>query len=144
MIAVMDGTWTPDDAELTALADVAREYGHHLGSARFAGVAVDREAGALTVYRVPDPAFDSELLTLLAGDIPVRLVDAPHSRTELLVARERVWALGDSIPITAISVPPDGTRLVVTADAPEAETQAALDELVPGLAVAASGSAVPR
>ena len=140
----MDGTSDRDDAELTALADVAREYGHHLGSARFAGVVVDHADRSLTVYRVPDPAFDSEMLTLLAGDIPVRLADAPHSRTELLVARERVWALGDSIPITAISVPADGTRLVVTADAPETETQAALDDLVPGLALAASGTAVPR
>jgi hypothetical protein len=140
----MDESSPGYDAELTALADVAREYGHHLGSARFAGVAVDQTARALTVYRVPDPAFDSELRTLLAGDIPVLLADAPHSRTELLVARERVWALGDSIPITAITVPADGTRLIVTADAPEAETQAALDELVPGLAVAASTDVVPR
>ncbi len=67
-----------DDAELTALADVAREYGHHLGRTRFAGVGVDREQRVLTVYRVPDPGFDSELRTLLAGDITIRLVDAPH------------------------------------------------------------------
>lgn len=140
----MDDMATGPDAELTALADVAREYGHHLGSARFAGVVVDPVERVLTVYRVPDAGFDSELLALLAGDITVRLADAPHSRAELLVARERVWALGDSVPITAITIPPDGSRLVVTADAPAAGTQELLDELVPGLAVASSGQTVPR
>lgn len=140
----MDDVPADHDPELIALADVAREYGHHLGSDRFAGVGIDDAGRALVVYRVPDPGFDSELLALLAGDIEVRLVDAPHARGELLVARERVWTLAGDLPITSITIPVDGTRLVVTADAPESETQDVLDRLVPGLAVASRGNVVTR
>ncbi|HSN06449.1 MAG TPA: hypothetical protein VLV82_03815 [Candidatus Angelobacter sp.] len=140
----MDDISGENDHELTALADVAREYGHHLGRYRFAGVAVDTEQRTLVVYRVPDPAFDSELLTLLAGDIEVRLVDAPHAREDLLVARERIWALAGDLPITSITIPVDGTRVVVVADAPETETQELLDRLVPGLALATRGDVVAR
>jgi hypothetical protein len=131
------------DADVAALADLAREFGHHAGRLRYAGVAPDHERRAITVYRVPDPGWDAEVRTLLRSDVTVHLADAPHTRDQLLVAREQVWELADTIPITAISLPVDGTMLVVTTDAPADSVQADLDRLVPGLATASTGSAVP-
>ena len=130
----MEGAPEPFDPDVAGLADVAREFGHHAGRTWFAGVLPDHERRAVTVYRVPNRAFDSEVRTLLDGDVAVHLADAPHTRDDLLVAREHVWGLADSLSITAISVPVDGTRLAVVADAPEDEVQAALDRVVPGLA----------
>jgi hypothetical protein len=130
------------DADVAALADLAREFGHHAGRLRFAGVAPDHERRAITVYRVPDPGWDGELRALLQSDVAVHLADAPHTRDELLVARERVWELSATIPITAISIPVDGTQLVVVTDAPTESVQASLDRLVPGLATASTGSSV--
>jgi len=138
----MDSSAEIFDADVAALADVAREFGHHSGRRHYAGVAPDHAARAITVYRVPDPSFDSEISTLLEGGVAVHLADAPHSRDELLVARETVWAYADRLAITAISVPVDGRRLVVTADRPEHEVQAELDLLVPGLATAAPDRSV--
>jgi multidrug efflux pump subunit AcrA (membrane-fusion protein) len=91
---------------------------------------------------MPDPGWDSEVLRLLQSDVAVRLADAPHTRDELLVARERVWELTDTIPITAISIPVDGTVLSVCTDAPAETVQAELDRIVPGLAAVAPASAV--
>jgi len=132
----MEGAPTVYDAGVAALADVAREFGHHAGRHWFSGVVPDHEGGAITVYRVPNPGFDSEIRTLLDGDVEVHLADAPHSRDELLVAREQVWGLADTLAITSVSVPPDGTRITVVADAPADVVQAELDRVVPGLATA--------
>jgi len=140
----MDESAAPDDPDVTALAAVAREYGHHAGRRFFAGVALDTGRRALTVYRVPNPDFDGEILRLLEGDVAVSLADAPHTREELLVAREQVWGLSGSLPITSVSVPVDGTRLLVVAEAPESDVQAALDRVVPGMAVASTGRAALR
>jgi hypothetical protein len=140
----MDSSAEIYDADVAALAGLAREFGHHAGRRRFAGVAPDHAARRITVYRVPDPGWDSEISTLLDSDIDVVLADAPHTRDELLVARETVWAYADRLAITAISVPVDGRCLVVTSDRPEAEVQAELDLLVPGLATAAPDRSVLR
>ena len=131
----MEGAPEPFDADVAGLADVAREFGHHAGRMWFSGVLPDHEHQAITVYRVPNAAFDSEIRTLLDGVVAVHLADAPHTRDDLLVAREHVWGLADSLSITSISVPVDGTRLVVVAEAPGEEVQAALDRVVPGLAL---------
>jgi hypothetical protein len=130
------------DADVAALAALAREFGHHAGRLRYAGVAPDHERRSITLYRMPDPGWDAEVRTLLRSDVAVILADAPHTRDQLLVAREQVWDLADTIPITSISIPVDGTMLVVTADAPAATVQAELDRLVPGLAAAAPASTV--
>ncbi len=131
------------DAAVTSVAERARQYGHHAGRIRYAGVAPDHEARTVTVYRVPDPGFDDEIRTLLSDDdVQVVLADAPHTREELTVARETVWAYAERLSITGISVPVDGSRILVTTDAPEAEVQAQLDLLVPGLARAASAAGV--
>jgi len=136
----MDSSSELYDADVAALADLAREFGHHSGRLRYAGVEPHHDLRAITVFRVPDPGWDSEVLRLLQSDVDVRLADAPHTRDELLVARERVWELAGTIPITAISLPADGTVLAVFADAPAASVQAELDRLVPGLATAAAAS----
>jgi len=130
----MEGGSASYDADVAGLADVAREFGHHAGRHWFSGVVPDHDGGAITVYRVPHEGFDSEILALLEGDVEVRLADAPHSREELLVARENVWSLADTLRITSVSVPADGTRLTVVADAPADMVQAELDRVVPGLA----------
>ena len=130
----MEGAPEVYDAAVARLADVAREFGHHAGRHWFSGVVPDHERGAITVFRVPNPGFDSEIRTLLDGDVTVHLADAPHSRDELLAVRDQVWGLAEVLPITAISVPPDGTRVTVTADAPPDVVQAELDRVAPGLA----------
>jgi len=130
------------DADVAATVDLARAFGHHAGRLRYAGVAPDHARGSVTVYRVPDPAFDSEIRTLLQGGVEIVLADAPHTRDELIIARETIWAYADRLAITAISVPVDGTVLVVTTEAPEHEVQAELDLLVPHLARASAGSTV--
>jgi hypothetical protein len=135
------------DPGIAAVVDIVRAYGHNHGRLHYAGVVPDHDARAITVYRVPDPAFDSSVHGLVGDDVSLRLVDAPHTRDDLLVARERVWALADSLPIESISIPTDGTRLGVVADAPVDEVQTVLDRVVPGLATAVPssvGSALPR
>jgi hypothetical protein len=135
------------DPDVEAVVGLARAYGHNYGRLYFAGVAADHEHRAITVYRVPDPSFDSSVRGLVSGAVTLHLVDAPHTRDDLLVARERVWALADSLPIESISIPVDGSRLTVVADAPVDEVQARLDRVVPGLATAVTatlGSALPR
>ncbi len=138
----MDSSTEIYDADVAAMAELAREFGHHAGRLRYAGVAPDHDRRSITVYRVPDPGWDSEILRLLESEVAVHLMDAPHTREELLVARERAWALADSFAITAISIPVDGTTLAVTSDAPAASVQAELDRLVPGLATASPGRTV--
>jgi hypothetical protein len=130
----MEGATEPFDPDVAGLADVAREFGHHAGRLWFSGVLPDHERRAITVYRVPNAAFDSEIRTLLDGAVAVHLADAPHTRDDLLVAREHVWGLADSLDVTSISVPVDGTRLAVSAGAPADVVQTALDRVVPGLA----------
>ena len=132
----MEGASAVYDADVARLADVAREFGHHAGRHWFSGVVPDHEGAAITVYRVPNPGFDSEIRALLEGDVEVRLADAPHTRDELLVAREHVWGLADTLAITSVSVPADGTRITVVADAPADVVQAELDRVAPGLASA--------
>jgi hypothetical protein len=130
----MERAAEPFDPDVAGLADVARQFGHHAGRLCYSGVVPDHENRAVTVYRVPNRDFDSEIRALLAGDVAVRLADAPHTRDALLVAREQVWGLADALPILSVTVPADGTRLSVVADAPGDEVQAALDLTVPGLA----------
>jgi hypothetical protein len=135
------------DPDVEAVADLARAYGHNHGRLHFAGVAPEHEHHAITVYRVPDPAFDSAMRGLVGPDVALHLVDAPHTRDDLLVARERVWALADSLPVESISIPVDGSRLTVVVDAPPDDVQASLDRVVPGLATAVAATAdtaVPR
>jgi hypothetical protein len=140
----MTETPVEPDPEVAAVAAVAREYGHHLGRMRYAGVTADHERRSITVYRVPDASFDDALRGLLSRDVTLHIAEAPHSRDDLLVARERVWALADSLSITSVGIPADGSRLNVVADAPAHEVQAALDRVVPGLATATSGNVPAR
>jgi len=134
------------DDDVAAGVGVVRAYGHNYGRLHFAGVTADHDNRAIIVHRVPDPSFDSSVRGLISDAVALDLVDAPHTRDDLLVARERVWGLAEALSIESISIPSDGSRLTVVAGAPVDEVQAALDRVVPGLAVAVSatlGSALP-
>ena len=123
----------PDhDAVAVAVADLARQYGHHAGRAWFTSArATD---ATVTVYRVPNPAFDSELLVMLGTDVPVEVRDARYTRDELIVAREEAWALADDLHIDAITIPDDGSGIHVFVHASVEDAQAALDRRLPGIA----------
>jgi hypothetical protein len=122
------------DNDADAVADLARQYGHHAGRSWFTSArAAD---GTVTVCRVPDPAFDSELLVMLGTGVPVTLKDARFTRQELIIAREEAWVLADDLKIDAITIPDDGSGINVFVHASVADAQAVLDRRLPGMATA--------
>jgi hypothetical protein len=119
---------------LDEAAEVARQYGHHAARDVYAGLRVDQEAGVLTLYRVPTHSFDDEVRTLIGEDVTVEIVDAPHTRSELSIAREVAWSLTGDFTIESVVIPDDGSRLRVFVTGSEWDAQRQLDELVPGTA----------
>lgn len=116
------------------LADAAeqiRQYGNHAGRFSFAGVRV--QDGGLLVHRVPNPAFDGEVRALL-GDVPVEILDAVHSRAELMVAREAAWTVTGAFEVESVVLPDDGSRVRVFVAGSTWDAQEALDREVPGCA----------
>lgn len=114
------------------LADAAeqiRQYGNHAGRFSFAGVRVQDEG--LVVYRVPNPGFDDEVRALL-GDVPVEIVDAVHSRAELMIAREAAWTVRGGFEVESVVLPDDGSRVRVFVAGSTWDAQEALDREVPG------------
>jgi len=138
----MDETTISIDADVSAAADVAREYGHHAGRSWFAGVTADHPDRTLTVYRVAHSDFDVHMRALVPADIDVVFIDAAHSRDELQVARERVWDLAPELTIEAVAVPVDGSVLTVVVTGIESDAQTVLDRVVPGMASAQTGTTI--
>ncbi|MFC6237054.1 hypothetical protein [Longivirga aurantiaca] len=126
--------------DVAMVADLARQFGHHAGRAWFSGARADEEQGTVTVFRVPNHGFDSELRLLIGDAVPLVLEDATHTREELIVARETAWTLADSLQIEAITIPDDGRGINVYVNAPVSEAQAALDRYLPGIARAHDAS----
>jgi hypothetical protein len=120
--------------DVATIAELARQFGHHAGRAWFSGARADELAGNVTVYRVPNHAFDDELHLLLGTDVPVLLHDARFTRDELIVAREEAWAFGDDLQIDAITIPDDGSGINVFVHVPVDDAQAVLNRTLPGIA----------
>lgn len=128
----MDADPFGPDHDALATADLARQYGHHAGRAWYSGSRV--EDGGVTIYRVPNPAFDSELLLMLGTGVPVLLREARFTREELIVAREEAWSLADALLIDAITIPDDGSGINVFVHASVEVAQDTLDRALPGIA----------
>lgn len=125
---------TGSTTRLDEAAEVARQYGNHAGRHVFAGLRADHETGILTLFRVPTHGFDDEVRTLIGTDVPVEIVDAPHTRSELGVAREIAWSITGDFTVESVVIPDDGSRLRVFVTGSEWDAQRQLDELVPGTA----------
>lgn len=122
------------DTDIAAVADLARQFGHHAGRAWFSGARADEEQGTVTIYRVPNHAFDSELRIMLGDAVPLVFEDSTYTRDELIVARETAWNLADSLQIDAITIPDDGRGINVYVRTSVADAQHALDRFLPGIA----------
>jgi len=128
------------DKDVATVADLARQFGHHAGRAWFSGARADEEQGTVTIYRVPNHAFDSELRLLIGDAVPLLFEDATHTRDELIVARETAWTFAESLQIEAITIPDDGRGINVFVNVPVSDAQAALDRYLPGVARAHDAS----
>jgi hypothetical protein len=133
---------TPGRTPDRALAmDVVRLYGNNDGRTWFAGVRLGGGDDEIVVFRRPHVDFDGAVTRLVPDGVHVAFVDAPHSRAELLEARERVFDLTDEIGVVDVRLPADGTTLAVEVAGAADEAAAVLRNRVPGLAevVAAAG-----
>ena len=111
------------DKDVATVADLARQFGHHAGRAWFSGARADEEQGTVTIYRVPNHAFDDELRLMIGYSVPLVFADAIHTRDELIVARETAWTFADSLQIEAITIPDDGSGINVYVNVPVADAQ---------------------
>ncbi len=127
-IPSLDG---PDRALAT---DVVRLYGNNDGRTWFAGVRLGDADDEIVVFRRPAPDFDGAVARLVPDGVRVTFVDAPHTRAELLEAREQVFDLTDEIHVVDVRLPTDGTTLSVEVDGAADEAAAVLQRRVPGLA----------
>ncbi|MCC9308814.1 hypothetical protein LN042_17265 [Kitasatospora sp. RB6PN24] len=75
------------DAAADSVSGLARSYQN-----AFTGLTVDVPKGRLSVYRKPGTDFDSALAHLALG-VPVDLVDAPRSISDLAATRSQVEPL---------------------------------------------------
>jgi hypothetical protein len=83
--------------------------------ASFAGVAIDPEADAMTVYLhgSPDARSSAQLQKLRGQGFRLTVGQAPYSRATLDAARERVLAQQGSLGIVGAGINEDGTGLAV-------------------------------
>jgi hypothetical protein len=134
----------PTEPDVSAAADVVREFGHYAGRRFYSGVVADPASASIRVHRVPNADFDGEVLALVAPGVALAFVDAVHTREELSTARETVWLLGDTLGVLSVSLPQDGSRLgvLVSDEAHVAEAQRVLDDLAPGLTRVDAGSSI--
>lgn len=117
------------DAVMSAIARI-RAYGRNAGADAYAGSVLN--GVGVTVYRVPHDDFDG-YIRASEWRVPVMLVDAAHSRAELVAARDRVWAMPDVDEILAMTVPVDGSRLIVVVEEDVVRAQRQFDAALPGL-----------
>ncbi len=127
--------------DAAAVADLARQFGHHAGRTWFSGARADETRGLVTIYRVPNRAFDDELRLLVGESVPLEFQDSLHTRDELIVARETAWTFADSLQIEAITIPDDGSGINVYVHVPVASAQETLDRFLPRIARAVDASA---
>jgi hypothetical protein len=121
---------TPD---LALAVDVVHLYGNNDGRLWFAGVRLDESNNHLVVFRVPGGDFDAIVTDIVPTGVQVDFVDAPHTRAELLEARERVFDLTDKIAVVDIRVPNDGTTISVDVSGSADDAELLLRREVPGL-----------
>lgn len=129
------------DKDAATVADLARQFGHHAGRAWFSGARADESRGLVTIYRVPNRAFDDELRLMVGDSVPLEFQDALHTRDELIVARETAWTFAESLQIEAITIPDDGSGINVYVHVPVATAQQTLDRFLPHIAKAVDASA---
>jgi hypothetical protein len=121
------------DEALEAAAERARQYGHHLGKLRFAGVRIDEDAGSLAVYRVPGTGtFDDDCRAVVGDDVALSFLDATHAYYDLTIAREVAWSIQGDFEVESVVIPEDGSRIRVFVRGSEWDAQAQLDRQVPG------------
>jgi len=138
----VDESSLPPDSEVSAAADVIREFGHYAGRRFYAGVTPDHAGGSVTVHRLPDRDFDGEVRALVPRTVMLAFADAPHTRDELIAARETVWLLGETLHVQSVSLPQDGTTLTVVVEADADAAQRILDEAAPHLVRVELGTTV--
>jgi len=129
----------PDGPDRLLALDVVRLYGNNDGRTWFAGVLAGDADDEVVVYRRPNPDFDGAVARLVPDGVRVTFVDAPHTRAELLEARERVFDLTDELHVVDVRMPADGSVLAVEVEGPADEAEVVLRRRVPGMA-----SAVPH
>ena len=92
----------------------------------------------LTPAAVDSDASDTPPISLAMSVVPdgvrVTFVDAPHTRAELLEAREQVFDLTDEIQVVDVRLPADGSALKVEVAGPAEDAVVVLRARVPGLA----------
>ncbi len=124
----------PLGPDRTLALDVVRLYGNNDGRLWFAGVLAGESDDEIVVFRRPNLDFDGAIALLVPDGVRVTFVDAPHTRAELLEARERVFDLTDELQVVDVRVPSDGSVLAVHVDGPADEAALVLQRRVPGLA----------
>lgn len=137
----MDADPFGTDKDAAAVADLARQFGHHAGRAWFSGARADETRGLVTIYRVPNRAFDDELRLMVGDAVPLEFQDSLHTREELIVARETAWSFADILQIEAITIPDDGSGINVYVNVPVTTAQETLDRFLPRVAKAIDASA---
>lgn len=120
-------------ADLATAAARLGNFGRGPGRGVFSGIRIDEHTRSVTVFRIPDGAFDDQVSQLIPASLEVTFADARHSREDLERARALVWKLPGAEEIVALSVRVDGSvlELVVRGDAQSA--QSAYDAALPGL-----------
>lgn len=121
--------------ELEHALTLVQQYGHHAGRMWFSGAEVAADPPELVVYRVPSTAFDREIASLLPPELPLRMVDAEHSREELRQSREVIIDVRDAFDLVDVRVPDDGSRLLVTVRGDVDHVQAEIDRALPRTAL---------
>ncbi len=129
----------PDGPDRLLALDVVRLYGNNDGRTWFAGVLAGEADDEVVVFRRPNHDFDGAVARLVPDGVRVTFVDAPHTRAELLEAREVVFDLTDEISLVDVRLPHDGSVLAVAVDGPTEPADEVLRRRVPGMA-----SAIPR
>jgi hypothetical protein len=124
----------PEGPDRALALDVVRLYGNNDGRQWFAGVQPGDADDEVVVFRRPHRDFDGAVARLVPDGIRVTFVDAPHTRAELLEAREQVFDLTDELHVVDVRMPSDGSVLAVEVEGPAEEAVVVLQRRVPGMA----------
>ncbi|HET7902514.1 MAG TPA: hypothetical protein VFL59_15130 [Candidatus Nanopelagicales bacterium] len=124
----------PDGPDQALALDVVRLYGNNDGRPWFAGVLAGETGDEIVVFRRPNVDFDGAVAHLVPDGVHVTFVDAPHTRAELLEAREEVFDLTDELHVVDVRLPTDGSTLAVSVEGPVEDADVVLSRRVPGLA----------
>lgn len=130
----MDTPTTGSRPDVDLALDVVRLYGNNTGRDWYAGVRASTEDDEIVVFRKANADFDGAVAKLVPDGVRVTFLDAPHSRAELLEARERVIDLTDVISLVDVRIPADGTQLRVAVGGSVQDAEQLLRQQVPGMA----------